>query len=165
MCFLNLSQQRVYMAMKWCGPWIWAVPACRLVTNLCPTLCDPLAVAHQAPLPMGFSRQRQWSELPFPSSLMLIEHHVYFWGRWTYISRGWGGSDFSQRQERGCHRHAPGDAVPKATDQQTVRGRPLSYLCFLNSRVTVSQSTPKTPVVLHVVNCSRRWSAQKGNLM
>ena len=75
------------------------------------------------------------------------------------------GSSFSWRQERGCHHHAPGDAVTKAADQQTVRGRPLSYLCFLNSRVTISQSTPKTPVVLHVVNCNRRWSAQKGNLM
>ena len=29
------------------------------------TLCD--AVAHQAPLSMGFSRQEYWSGLPFPS--------------------------------------------------------------------------------------------------
>ena len=27
----------------------------------------PWAVAHQAPLPMGFSRQEYWSALPFPS--------------------------------------------------------------------------------------------------
>ena len=27
----------------------------------------PWAVAHQAPLSMGFSRQEYWSELPFPS--------------------------------------------------------------------------------------------------
>ena len=27
----------------------------------------PWTVAHQAPLPMGFSRQEYWSELPFPS--------------------------------------------------------------------------------------------------
>ena len=26
----------------------------------------PQPVAHQAPLPMGFSRQECWSELPFP---------------------------------------------------------------------------------------------------
>ena len=26
------------------------------------------AVAHQAPLSMGFSRQEYWSEVPFPSS-------------------------------------------------------------------------------------------------
>ena len=33
----------------------------------CPTLCDPLTIAHQAPLSMGFSRQEYWSGLPFPS--------------------------------------------------------------------------------------------------
>ena len=27
----------------------------------------PWTVAHQAPLSMGFSRQKYWSELPFPS--------------------------------------------------------------------------------------------------
>ena len=27
----------------------------------------PWTVAHQAPLPMGFSRQESWSRLPFPS--------------------------------------------------------------------------------------------------
>ena len=32
----------------------------------CPTLCDPWAVAHQAPLSMGFSRQKYWSGLPCP---------------------------------------------------------------------------------------------------
>ena len=30
-----------------------------LVTQLCPTLCDPMA-----PLSIGFSRQEYWSELP-----------------------------------------------------------------------------------------------------
>ena len=29
-------------------------------------LFDPWTVAHQAPLPMGFSRQEYWSGLPFP---------------------------------------------------------------------------------------------------
>ena len=38
-----------------------------LVTQLCPTLCNPMAVVHQAPLSMGFSRQEYWSGLPFPS--------------------------------------------------------------------------------------------------
>ena len=32
-----------------------------------PTLCDPMNVAHQAPLSMGFSRQKHWNGLPFPS--------------------------------------------------------------------------------------------------
>ena len=32
----------------------------------CLTLCDPMTVAHQAPLSMGFSRQEYWRELPCP---------------------------------------------------------------------------------------------------
>ena len=38
-----------------------------LVAQPCPTLCDPMDAAHQAPLSMGFSRQEYWSGLPFPS--------------------------------------------------------------------------------------------------
>ena len=38
-----------------------------LVTQLCPTLCDPWTVAHQASLFMEFSRQKHWCGLPFPS--------------------------------------------------------------------------------------------------
>ena len=38
---------------------------CCLVTQSCPTLCDPIGyVAHQAPLCMGFSRPEYWSGLP-----------------------------------------------------------------------------------------------------
>ena len=37
------------------------------VVQLCPTLCDPWAVACQAPLSMEFSRQEYWSRLPFPT--------------------------------------------------------------------------------------------------
>ena len=38
-----------------------------LVTQLCPTLCNPWTVTHKAPPSMGFPRQEQWSGLPFPS--------------------------------------------------------------------------------------------------
>ena len=37
-----------------------------LVTQLCPTLSAPWAVARQAPLSMGFPSQEYWSGLPFP---------------------------------------------------------------------------------------------------
>ena len=40
------------------------------VTQLCPTLCDPMdchGVACQDPPSMGFSKQEYWSGLPFPS--------------------------------------------------------------------------------------------------
>ena len=40
---------------------------CVLVAQLCSTLCDPMTIAHQAPLSMEFSRQEYWSLLPFPS--------------------------------------------------------------------------------------------------
>ena len=32
-----------------------------LVTQSCPTLCDPTDFSHQAPLSMVFSRQEEWS--------------------------------------------------------------------------------------------------------
>ena len=35
----------------------------------CPTLCDPIDAAHQAPPSLGFSRQEYWSGLPFPSPM------------------------------------------------------------------------------------------------
>ena len=38
-----------------------------LVTKPYPTLATPWTVACQAPLTMGFSRQENWSGLPFPS--------------------------------------------------------------------------------------------------
>ena len=40
---------------------------CVLVAQSCPTLCDPMTAAHQAPPSMDFSRQEYWSGLPFPS--------------------------------------------------------------------------------------------------
>ena len=38
-----------------------------LVAKSCLTLVTPWAVASQAPLSIGFSRQEHWSGLPFPS--------------------------------------------------------------------------------------------------
>ena len=35
----------------------------------CPTLCDPIDAAHQAPPSLGFSRQEHWSGLPFLSPM------------------------------------------------------------------------------------------------
>ena len=35
----------------------------------CPTLCDPIDGSHQAPPSLGFSRQKHWSGLPFPSPM------------------------------------------------------------------------------------------------
>ena len=38
-----------------------------LVGQSCLTLCDPMNVAHQASLSMGFSRLEHWTGLPYPS--------------------------------------------------------------------------------------------------
>ena len=37
------------------------------VAQSCPFLATPWTAAHQAPPPMGFSRQEYWSGLPLPS--------------------------------------------------------------------------------------------------
>ena len=37
-----------------------------LVTQSCPTLCDPMDCSPQAPQSMAFSRQEYWTRLPFP---------------------------------------------------------------------------------------------------
>ena len=38
-----------------------------LVSQSCPTLCDPVDYVCQAPLSMEFFRQEYWNGLPFPS--------------------------------------------------------------------------------------------------
>ena len=45
---------------------MFSIAAIVLVTQLCPTLCDPMDSAHQAPLSKGFSMQEYWRGLPFP---------------------------------------------------------------------------------------------------
>ena len=37
-----------------------------LVSQLCPTLCNPVNYIPQAPLSMEFSKQEYWNGLPFP---------------------------------------------------------------------------------------------------
>ena len=56
----------------------------------CPALCDPVAVVHQAPLSMGFSRQDYWSGLPCPPPVHLPDAgieptslYVSCIGRWV----------------------------------------------------------------------------------
>ena len=44
------------------------------VTQSCPSLATPWTAAHQAPPPMGFSRQKYWSGVPLPSPCYLLKH-------------------------------------------------------------------------------------------
>ena len=42
------------------------------VAQSCPTVATPWTAAYQAPLSMGFSRKKYWSEVPLPSPSMFI---------------------------------------------------------------------------------------------
>ena len=45
------------------------------VAELCPTLATPWTAAYQAPLSMGFSRQKYWNGVPLPSPVDCVDHH------------------------------------------------------------------------------------------
>ena len=47
--------------------WRWCVCVCVCVVSWVLLFATPWAVAHQAPLSMGFSRREYWSRLPFPA--------------------------------------------------------------------------------------------------
>ena len=52
---------------------LWVVVVAGLVARSCPTLVTPWTIAHQAPLPMGISRQEYCSGLPFSSPGDLLD--------------------------------------------------------------------------------------------
>ena len=56
-----------------------------LVTQSCPTLCDPMDCSHPLTLSMEFSRQEYWSGLPFPSPGNLPDQVSYIAGRYFTI--------------------------------------------------------------------------------
>ena len=66
------------------------VCVCAKLLQLCPTLCDPMDLAHQTPLSTGFSRQEHWSgfscpppgDLPDPG--IKPASHVSCIGRWDF---------------------------------------------------------------------------------
>ena len=45
------------------------------VAEPCPTLATPWTAAYQAPLSMGFSRQKYWNGVPLPSPVDCVDHH------------------------------------------------------------------------------------------
>ena len=71
-----LTTAKTWTQPKWPSTDAWiekrrrthsGIPLLLLLLLLCPTLCDPIDAAHQAPPSLGFSRQEHWSVLPFPS--------------------------------------------------------------------------------------------------
>ena len=55
-----------FLAFRYIALYSLAAAAAKSLQS-CPTLCDPIDAAHQAPPSLGFSRQEHWSGLPFPS--------------------------------------------------------------------------------------------------
>ena len=65
---------------KWYGIWFkFNSNGGGLVAKLCPILVTPWAVACQASLSTGFSRQEYWSGLPFPSPGDLLDPGIEPW--------------------------------------------------------------------------------------
>ena len=60
------------------------------VSQLCPTLVTPWTAAYQAPLSMGFSRQKYWSGVPLPSPLDSLTITNSRPGKHQDGSPGWG---------------------------------------------------------------------------
>ena len=60
-----------WVAISFSNAWKWKVKVKSL--SSVQFLATPWTAAHQAPLPMGFSRQEYWSGLPLPSPLCLKE--------------------------------------------------------------------------------------------
>ena len=54
-------------------PYLNAAAAAAESLQSCPTLCNPIAAAHQAPPSLAFPRQEHWSGLPFPSPVRKSE--------------------------------------------------------------------------------------------
>ena len=68
----HTSSQRFFRTTKpWCVWPTWLIGGGGLVAKTCLTLAIPWSAACQTPLSMGFSRQEDWSRLPFPSSAWL----------------------------------------------------------------------------------------------
>ena len=57
------------LVMYGCESWTIKKDAAAKSLQSCPTLCDPIDTAHQAPPSLGLSRQEHWSGLPFPSPM------------------------------------------------------------------------------------------------
>ena len=68
---VSLQQQFSKLTYLSSVPYASESPAAAATKSLqsCPTLCNPIDTAHQAPLSLGFSRQEHWSGLPFPSPM------------------------------------------------------------------------------------------------
>ena len=74
---VSLTPQRDHWTGRGClceGEGPWTQTCFGSAAQSCPIpFATPKTVAHQVPLPMGFSRQEYWSGLPFPSAGDLLD--------------------------------------------------------------------------------------------
>ena len=65
-CGVSLSTSLLVGTTRWPSAILYVCMGAKSLQSY-PTLCDPRTVTCQAPLSMGFSRQKYWSGLPFLS--------------------------------------------------------------------------------------------------
>ena len=108
-------------------------------------LCaNPYTAVHQAPLSLGFSRQEQWSVLPFPSPMH--ESEKWKWRRSVLSDPQW---PHGLQPSRLLH---PWDFPGKSTGVGCYCLLQNGYLSGLNFRY--SSQSPVTPVVIYI---STQW--------
>ena len=61
-----------------CAHFMLLLLSCFSCVRLCAT---PQMAAHQAPPSLGFSRQKHWSGLPFPSPMPSLDHFIVTWNK------------------------------------------------------------------------------------
>ena len=74
-----LVQYKFYYSAKLRGAKSGIISCGGLVAKSCPILVTLWTVAHQAPLPIGFSSKEYWSVLPISSPLYLHVPGIEYW--------------------------------------------------------------------------------------
>ena len=77
--FKKVESERIRIEKLTFKKWLWSACGSAVRNSAaaiaakslqsCPTLCDPMTAAHQAPPSLGFFKQQHWSGLPFPSPM------------------------------------------------------------------------------------------------
>ena len=78
-----------WVVISFSNAWKWKSES--EVAQLCLTLATPWTAAYQAPLSMGFSRQKCWSGVPLPSWIQYkaSQKHIFINHSVIYILEWW----------------------------------------------------------------------------
>ena len=77
-----------WVAISFSNAWKWKVKV-KLLSHV-RLLATPWTAAHQAPLPMGFSRQEYWSGVPLPSPTVWKRSKCHLYRLRSQIARNFG---------------------------------------------------------------------------